>query len=392
MIMDLNVPFRFFFIKSKHMIKLFYIKATFIFSSVFTIGFCKAQNCVDLPEMNGTPASFESPLFWNIWHSTPDIISGNGIYPGTAQANITNVNGSSLAGGEMVFLLINGALGETTEGISTILSGLIPGNTYFFEVEWQQVVLDYNLFVNDPSGGKLSVYIDGNNVGVFTSSGGLDDYWQKATVIFTATSSQHVIGLKGKLLDNAYMGAIVLDNFPCIAYLGVDIDNFDAVFDEGRVFINWNTISELNNDYFSLEQSFDLISWETVAIIDGAGNSNKTIHYSYVDDNHFNSSKYYRLKMTDFNGGENFSSICSVTAKLKFDDQLVVYPNPVNEKLVVEGNYLDEIEISNIYGENINYSRFNGISSNQVIINVSDLIPGVYFVQTSSSISTFIKN
>ena len=70
----------------------------------------------------------------------------------------------------------------------------------------------------------------------------------------------------------------------------------------GYVDINWTTASEINNDYFTIQRSVDGINFENLAIVDGAGNSNKTLNYSTQDKNPFSGISYYRLVQTDFDG------------------------------------------------------------------------------------------
>ena len=159
------------------------------------------QICVNLPVINGQTGTSVAPNGWTIWNSTPDIINGNGTYPGVAQAVITNVNGSSNGGGEMAFFLINAALGSNTEGLKTTINGLTPGVQYQVALQWQQVTLDYNAVISDPSGGKLEIHLDGSLLSTFTSSGDVNDNWQTASVTFIATAPTHVIGIKGAIIN-----------------------------------------------------------------------------------------------------------------------------------------------------------------------------------------------
>lgn len=85
--------------------------------------------------------------------------------------------------------------------------------------------------------------------------------------------------------------------------LPIELINFSLDKYNDNVKINWTTGSELNNDYFTIERSFDGYIWEEIDRIDGAGNSSSFIYYSYIDKQ-FNLSGivYYRLKQTDYDG------------------------------------------------------------------------------------------
>jgi len=72
----------------------------------------------------------------------------------------------------------------------------------------------------------------------------------------------------------------------------------------------WNTGSEHNNDYFTLERSRNGYDFEVLAIVDGAGNSTSQLHYEEFDLDPYPST-YYRLKQTDFDGQFVYSQTIS---------------------------------------------------------------------------------
>lgn len=73
--------------------------------------------------------------------------------------------------------------------------------------------------------------------------------------------------------------------------------------------LSWVTKTEINNDFFILEKSYDAISFEEVEILSGAGNSVGIIRYEALDFNPENLT-YYRLTQVDFDGNtETFKVI-----------------------------------------------------------------------------------
>lgn len=106
--------------------------------------------------------------------------------------------------------------------------------------------------------------------------------------------------------------------------------------------LNWTTAIETNNDYFTLERSLDAENWETIAIIDGAGNSNQTIEYSYNDYSFERGINYYRLKQTDYDATETYFNIVSIETD-NTDNYSAYYNNQ-------QGNI--QISLPNIEGEN----------------------------------------
>lgn len=67
--------------------------------------------------------------------------------------------------------------------------------------------------------------------------------------------------------------------------------------------LEWTTLSETNNDYFTVYQSpHNLEYWYLVNNIPGAGNSNQSISYSIIDADPKPGVNYYVLSQTDYDG------------------------------------------------------------------------------------------
>lgn len=100
--------------------------------------------------------------------------------------------------------------------------------------------------------------------------------------------------------------------------------------------ISWSTASEINNNYFMLQKSSNGKDYQTIAKIDGAGNSNSMKDYSFRDKNPYELVTYYKLKQVDFDGqSETFDPI---TVKTTGNSQpLNVYPNPADKQIFIEG-------------------------------------------------------
>lgn len=113
--------------------------------------------------------------------------------------------------------------------------------------------------------------------------------------------------------------------------LPINLISFKAKLSEADAQIDWVTLTEKNNDYFTLERSWDGFNYEPINIQKGAGNSSFTISYSYLDigvakSNH--SKAYYRLKQTDFNGAYSYSTTCVLSFNNATKVKLTAAPNP----------------------------------------------------------------
>ncbi|MFH0866448.1 MAG: T9SS type A sorting domain-containing protein [Bacteroidota bacterium] len=91
--------------------------------------------------------------------------------------------------------------------------------------------------------------------------------------------------------------------------LPVELLSFTAIADNDHVDLKWSTVSETNNDYFTIERSKTSTDFEKLFDIDGAGNSNSLLTYNTIDEEPLPGLSYYRLKQTDFDGAFSYSEI-----------------------------------------------------------------------------------
>jgi surface protein len=153
--------------------------------------------------------------------------------------------------------------------------------------------------------------------------------------------------------------------------LPVELLDFTAEIKNRTVDLTWQTASEHNNDFFTVERSSDGFNFELIAYVDGAGNSTSLLSYATQDANPFVGVSYYRLKQTDFDGAFEYSDIRVI---VKSDDSdLLVFPNPSNTGLI---NFKSAVDI----GELSIYSSegklvFKETVGNNVLVKLS---AGVY--------------
>lgn len=84
--------------------------------------------------------------------------------------------------------------------------------------------------------------------------------------------------------------------------LPVTLTQFEVSCDETAQHIIWRTASEVNNDYFALEKSYDGINFFELTRIPGAGNANYSVNYSFNDVDTYSGVIYYCLKQVDYDG------------------------------------------------------------------------------------------
>ncbi len=165
--------------------------------------------------------------------------------------------------------------------------------------------------------------------------------------------------------------------------LPIELVYFRAQQDDGNVEFTWQTASELNNDYFTIEYSLNAIDFEELAIVAGSGTTTETVDYQYAElSANYSGTVYYRLKQTDYDGNFTYSDMIALTfAEKKFDENIstyVVYPNPATDIINVKGQF-----------EQIAVCDFNGrvlavASQGENTLNVSNLPSGTYYVKVTT--------
>jgi endonuclease I len=174
--------------------------------------------------------------------------------------------------------------------------------------------------------------------------------------------------------------------------LPVELLSFNAQDNHSGILVQWQTTTETNNAFFTLQRSTDNINWENIAQIKGAGNSHLTINYQMLDAPFLTteSVRFYRLQQTDFDGTENYSHTISLSQQMEeLTEKITLLPNPFTNELRIsfnkkEGTDFIPITIKNTLGEAVYSTVLIPQNHEQIIFYINNLhhIPaGVYFVQ-----------
>lgn len=94
--------------------------------------------------------------------------------------------------------------------------------------------------------------------------------------------------------------------------LPVTLTAFTAECRPASILVRWKTETEINNMHFEIQHSPDLLNWQHLATVPGAGHSNMFLSYSYLWENPEPGVRYLRLKQVDFNGDFTYSYPISV--------------------------------------------------------------------------------
>lgn len=235
------------------------------------------------------------------------------------------------------------------------------------------------------TGSLPSIIVGSSTVSVFEPSNGTGTDWNATmtdVTSFTWTYNRRPFDFFGN------------EGF-CLNLLGsalpVRLVDFDVFPQDGNVLLTWSTISEFNNDFFSIERSKNALEWEHVLNIDGTGNTTSEQVYEALDTSPYTGLSYYRLKQTDFDGTFSYSKILSVRNDI--DDSSLVFPNPSSQQVTVKGIKAGFIGVYDSKGVDVTrLININNIRNGDYSLDLSKLNPGLYLIQTESKRTRFHKH
>ena len=185
--------------------------------------------------------------------------------------------------------------------------------------------------------------------------------------------NSNFIEICSDIVWNAATGTVSIAScFPpsdpiCGAFLPIELTTFYADINNTAIDLKWSTVSEKNNDVFSLERSSDAIKFEKIGVINSKsvnGNSVTKLDYVYHDQNPLGNVSYYRLKQVDKDKTYSYSNILSINFIKANNIKFVVYPNPNSGEFTVdvsglENNHPIEITLRDQNGRSVYHSTFN---------------------------------
>lgn len=158
---------------------------------------------------------------------------------------------------------------------------------------------------------------------------------------------------------------------------------------KGSGIIKWSTASEINTQSFTVEHSDDGLKFVSLHNIAAAGNSNGIRRYEWIHTTPKQGINYYRIRQTDRDGRYSYSKTVALQYHLNGAD-IVIFPNPGKDKLTVilpenvRSEKANTIRVYNTLGQVV-YQQIIANSTNPIQVNISNLKPGIYRLETGYS-------
>jgi hypothetical protein len=179
----------------------------------------------------------------------------------------------------------------------------------------------------------------------------------------------------------------------------VELNSFSANVLDGKVYLNWQTSTELNNRGFeierkevsSLQSAVGNEEWRTIGFVNGKGTTSELNNYSFIDEPIESGLFTYRLKQVDYNGESKYSDEVEVNFIFANDYRLSQnYPNPFNPITTIEyqipKSTFVTIKVYDVLGKEVvtlvNEEKPAGI--HEVNFEPKDLTSGLYLYKISA--------
>lgn len=295
---------------------------------------------------------------------------------------IVHVRNPSGLGDNEYFIWGHNNLALNSTGVTDLPAGVVARlartwrATEVGEVGTFTILFDLTAVPGSKTAADFRLLIDRNDDGIFS-----DETVGGGGVISGATDlGGNVFSFSGIDINNSQRFTIgsVNSSTP----LPIELLSFTALRSGSKVQLKWSTLSELNNDYFSVQRSADGIEFSELFTVNGAGTTSYANHYEAMDAHPLRGLSYYRLKQTDFDGTSSYSKIVKIEATQLFE--FSVFPNPTQGPTFIklDGIQSDDhvlVTVHDQYGRTL--LSLSGRSEQGMIpIDVQALPAGVYVV------------
>jgi len=261
--------------------------------------------------------------------------------------------------------------------------------------------IDFDSACTDVSNGSFRNFVAGNITGVGTinvKSGNIvnNGSWS-LSVDWCASGTGTGLPLSTKCPSA---------NCAMLSVLPIELAFFKGHLIESNVLLTWQTLSESNNEYFTIERKVKGSAeampdqWEEVAKVKGVGNSNSVRDYSLLDErprlNTHRATIYYRLKQTDHDGTFAYSNIIVVAVARHLEEDISIYPNPSTGQftleMYLENSHVVHLEVYDLFGKRIYMEVLVQSSGNSLKqVDLSDHPKGIYNLKLKAADSGWIN-
>lgn len=226
---------------------------------------------------------------------------------------------------------------------------------------------------------------DPNNYVLIHRSGTSGAWSIVATASDTDGDQVYFTAVNLSTTGNGFYTLASINNAP----LPVSLVAFEAkVIAEGSnssVLLKWQTVSELNNDYFTIERSADAKQWTSLYTVSGKGTYTGVSSYEVSDTSPIVGKSYYRLRQTDIDGVTNYVGGIRAVQIASEKIHISIYPNPAKNLIFISSSRpIDnaEVIITDFTGQEIARRNLSNEPHQQLVLNQN---AGLYLLSIKSN-------
>jgi pimeloyl-ACP methyl ester carboxylesterase len=175
----------------------------------------------------------------------------------------------------------------------------------------------------------------------------------------------------------------------------VTLSSFTGKLVNNSVQLLWVTAQEFNSSHFEIERSFDGARFEKIGQLTSNGYSNLPRNYGFTDLAFRSGVNYYRLKQVDKDGQYSYSAIVLIRIRKDNQQQVLIYPNPANRRIVVNvAEGLHKEWVLNLYttiGQLV-YTQIIPANQNNESITLPPVAPGIYSITIATTTGEKVYN
>jgi hypothetical protein len=285
--------------------------------------------------------------------------------------------------------------GSATSSIRTRNEGLIRvngsytinGNTFYINNSNAQLRVGGAFSNNGTLQGNGSLHV-GGGIGNNQTVAGYGAGAQRLTV------NQAVPGTTSNLNINAALAGAdtasynpALDNPDACTVLPLRLSSLQAVYNNGRVQLNWLTYIQSDVRSFTIEYSQDGKSFTVAGELAATGTNDQTAPYMYMHMPAVTGTLFYRVRETTVDGTMYYSNMVAVKTGNALLARTDVFPNPFTDLLQIsmqlEKTGMIQVALYDASGRLVRRSQQTGMLGQNTIVmgNLSALPPGIYLLQ-----------
>lgn len=293
------------------------------------------------------------------------------------------------------------------DGLIGVFCGSIENNQWYRFIASATTAV-FNFTTYGAGGGvQAEAYSTDGCCSNFTS---VSNCWNPATAANgTVTATGLTIGSIYLLMVDGFAGAVHTFDLDVASGVGtlplpVDLLYFTGE-NHGRYNeLRWETASELNSDFFTLERSTGNGVWSPIASMKASGMSDERQSYMARDEDPMFGTNYYRLITTDYDGTEEHSEMIAIDV-INSRHQMVVtqlMPNPTDNMVNIGMNSMVNgmvnVDLVDMTGRLVKSESWNvEAGTNTLSMDVSDQPGGIYYVAVRNeanlvSMTKLVKN